>query len=86
MNYFDYVKNANNETLKMMLIEQKAGYDNLEEIVKVKGIDIIALGPGDLSLDMGFSGYMDRIEIKDMISHAAEICKNIRCPLLFFLQ
>ncbi len=59
----------------MMLIEQKAGYDNLEEIVKVKGIDIIALGPGDLSLDMGFSGYMDRIEIKDMISHAAEICK-----------
>lgn len=38
----------------MMLIEQKAGYDNLEEIVKVEGIDIIALGPGDLSLDMGF--------------------------------
>ncbi|HBF4489278.1 TPA: 2,4-dihydroxyhept-2-ene-1,7-dioic acid aldolase [Clostridioides difficile] len=84
MNYFDYVKNANNETLKMMLIEQKAGYDNLEEIVKVEGIDIIALGPGDLSLDMGFSGYMNRIEIKDMISHAAEICKKYKMPFIIF--
>lgn len=61
MSHLDYVKNANNETLKMMLIEQKAGYDNIEEIAQVKGVDIIALGSGDLSLDMGFSGDMNRI-------------------------
>lgn len=33
----------------MMLIEQKSGYENLEEIVQVKGVDIVALGPGNLS-------------------------------------
>lgn len=61
MSHLDYVKNANNEILKMMLIEQKAGYDNIEEIAQIKGVDIIALGSGDLSLDMGFSGDMNRI-------------------------
>ncbi|WP_227823973.1 aldolase/citrate lyase family protein [Clostridioides sp. ES-S-0005-03] len=37
MNYLNYIKNADKETLKMMLIEQKSGYDNLEEIVQVDG-------------------------------------------------
>ncbi|MER0282494.1 aldolase/citrate lyase family protein [Clostridioides difficile] len=84
MSYLDYVKNANNETLKIMLIEQKAGYDNIEEIVQVKGVDIIALGSGDLSLDMGFSGDMNRIEIKDMISQAAKVCKKYNMPFITF--
>ncbi|HFL2420286.1 TPA: aldolase/citrate lyase family protein [Clostridioides difficile] len=68
-----------------MLIEQKAGYDKLEEMAKVKGINIIALSPGDLYLDMGFSGYMDRIEIKDMISNTTEICKKYKMPFNTFL-
>ncbi|MGS5516140.1 aldolase/citrate lyase family protein [Clostridioides difficile] len=84
MSHLDYVKNANNEILKMMLIEQKAGYDNIEEIAQVKGVDIIALGSGDLSLDMGFSGYMNRIEIKDMISQAAKACKKYNMPFIIF--
>ncbi|NMS90565.1 2,4-dihydroxyhept-2-ene-1,7-dioic acid aldolase [Clostridioides difficile] len=84
MSYLEYVENENNETLKMMLIEQKAGYDNIEEIVQVKGVDIIALGPGDLSLDMGFSGDMNRVEIKDMIYQAAEICKKYNMPFITF--
>lgn len=57
----------------MMLIEQKSGYENLEEIVQVKGVDIVALGPGNLSLDIGFAGNMDRQEIKDMIFKAAKV-------------
>lgn len=84
MSHLDYVKNANNEILKMMLIEQKAGYDNIEEIAQVKGVDIIALGSGDLSLDVGFSGYMNRIEIKDMISQAAKACKKYNMPFIIF--
>lgn len=84
MNYLDYIKNADKETLKMMLIEQKSGYDNLEDIIQVDGVDIIALGPGDLSLDLGFAGDMDRPEIKNMITHAAEICKKYKMPFIVF--
>lgn len=82
MNYLDYIKNANNEILKIMLLEQKAGYNNIEEIVKVKGVDIIALNPGDLSLDMVFYGHMNKVEIRDMISQAAEICKKYAMPFV----
>lgn len=84
MSYIDYVKNAENETLKMMLIEQKSGYENLEAIVQVKGVDIIALGPGDLSLDMGFAGDMEKQEIKNLIIQAAKICKKYRKPFIVF--
>lgn len=84
MSYINYVKNAENETLKMMIIEQKSGYDNLEEIVQVKGVDIVALGPGDLSLDMGFAGDMERQEIKEMMINAAQICKKYKKPFIVF--
>lgn len=84
MSYLDYVRNANNETLKIMLVEQRAGYDNIEEIVQVKGIDIIALCPGDLSLNVEFSRDMNRIEIKDMISQAVEVCKKYNMPFITF--
>lgn len=82
MNYLDYIKNANNEILKIMLLEQKAGYNNIEEIVQVKGVDIIALSPSDLSLDMVFYGHMNKVEIRDMISQAAEICKKYDMPFV----
>lgn len=84
MSYLDYVRNANNETLKIMLVEQRAGYDNIEEIVQIKGIDIIALCPGDLFLNVEFSRDMNRIEIKDMISQAVEVCKKYNMPFITF--
>lgn len=84
MNYVEYVKNAEKETLKMIVIEQQEGYKNLEKIVQVPGIDIIALGPGDLSLDMGFGGDMERREIKELISNATTICKKYNKPFVVF--
>lgn len=84
MNYVEYVQNAPKETLKMIVIEQQEGYKNLAQIVQVPGIDIIALGPGDLSLDMGFSGNMKRREIKEQISHAASICRSFKKPFVGF--
>lgn len=84
MSYLDYVKNARNETLVMALIEQKSGYDNIEEIVQVEGIDMVALGPGDLSLDLGYGKDMTRPELYSMISNAAKICKQFHMPFFAF--
>ncbi len=84
MDYVRYVQNAANETLKMMLIEQRQGYANIEDIVKVDGVDIVALGPGDLSLDMGFGGDMAQPEIKEMIANAAAVCRKYHKPFIVF--
>jgi 4-hydroxy-2-oxoheptanedioate aldolase len=39
-----------------VLIETQAGLDNFDEIIAVPGIDIVALGPFDLSQAMGYCG------------------------------
>lgn len=84
MDYVDYVRQAESETLRMIVIEQQAGYKNLADILKVPGIDIVALGPGDLSLDMGFAGDMTRPEIQSLLTQAAALCKQEGKPFAVF--
>ena len=44
----DYIQNANNEILTMAMIESKEAVKNLDEILSVKGLDAIYIGPADL--------------------------------------
>jgi 4-hydroxy-2-oxoheptanedioate aldolase len=50
----DYFAKANDEILLMAMIETKEGLNNLEEICATPGVDVIYIGPADLSyaLDM----------------------------------
>lgn len=49
----DVVKMENDAMFLMALIESAEGVENLDEIVKVAGVDAIAIGPNDLSQSMG---------------------------------
>ena len=49
----DYAKHANDEILKLAMIETKEALDNLEEIMSTKDLDGIYIGPADLSLAIG---------------------------------
>ncbi|KAF2440808.1 Phosphoenolpyruvate/pyruvate domain-containing protein [Karstenula rhodostoma CBS 690.94] len=46
----EYVAKANDSVLTMIQIESVAGLNNIEEICQVNGIDLIFIGPNDLSL------------------------------------
>lgn len=48
----------NNETLIVIHVEGKRGIDNLEEIVSVPHIDVVFLGPYDLSQSLGIPGQV----------------------------
>lgn len=48
-----YLKRANDETAIVVQIESPKALDNVEAIAKVPGIDVIMLGPGDLSVLAG---------------------------------
>ena len=48
----DYAKHADNEMLKFAMIETKEALDKLNEIMSVKGLDGIYIGPADLSLSL----------------------------------
>jgi len=52
----EYVDYWNRESIVMFIVESKEGVENLEEIVTVPGIDIMGIGQGDLSTDLGDPG------------------------------
>lgn len=47
------IRTANDETVLILQIESQQAYDNLEEIAKVPGIDVLFVGPMDLSASLG---------------------------------
>ena len=49
-NFGPYIKNANEQIMAILMIETKEGCENIEEIMSVKGIDVLHLGPYDMSL------------------------------------
>ncbi len=54
-----YQRTANDEILAIPMLETREAIDNLEEILSVPGIDVIYIGPSDLSLSLGGAPVMD---------------------------
>ncbi len=52
----DYVQAANDATLIAIQLEEQAAIDNIDELLKVDGIDVFFIGPSDLSQSMGHPG------------------------------
>ena len=47
------IKTANAETVLILQIESQEAYDNIDEIKQVAGIDVLLVGPLDLSASVG---------------------------------
>ena len=58
----DYAKNANNEILKLAMIETKEALEKLDEILDTPNLDGIYIGPADLSLAVGEEPGFDKGE------------------------
>jgi len=69
----DYFKQANDETMIILLLEDVAGIQNVDEILKVKEVDVVtACGASDLSHSMGYIGERDHPEVVKAIKTAEE--------------
>ena len=58
----DYAKQANNEVLKLAMIETKEALEKLDEILDTPNLDGIYIGPADLSLSVGEEPGFDKPE------------------------
>jgi 4-hydroxy-2-oxoheptanedioate aldolase len=52
----DYHRTSNAQTLIIPLLETPSAMQNVEEIMQVEGLQVVAFGPFDLSVAMGFDG------------------------------
>jgi 2-dehydro-3-deoxyglucarate aldolase len=59
IDFEEYIKAANDEIAMVMQIEHKDAITNLDDIVKVDGVDGVFIGPLDLSGSMGITGQMN---------------------------
>ena len=60
----------------MPLVEEKEGFDNLEEIVAVEGVDGIYFGPVDLSVAIGLEGNCEDQIIWDKLEQVVKLCHS----------
>ncbi len=61
-NYSDpkaYLKDANNQTITMAMIETRKALDNVDAIAAVPGIDMLFVGPSDLSITLSKGAVLD---------------------------
>ena len=55
----EYLVRANQQVLVAIQIESREALDALPEIASVEGIDMLFVGPGDLSVSLGVPGSLD---------------------------
>ncbi len=67
----EYLAHANRETFVALQIEDVEALDHLDEILAVDGIDVVFIGPGDLTLSMGVPLQRESNEFKDAVKRIA---------------
>jgi len=63
----DYTLRANEQICLLVQVETKTGYENLDSILKVPGVDGIFFGAADLAASCGYLGESNHPEIVAMI-------------------
>ena len=53
----DYWFNANDQVMLVVMVENEAAIGRVREIMKVPGVDVVLIGPGDLMIDVKTRGF-----------------------------
>jgi 2-keto-3-deoxy-L-rhamnonate aldolase RhmA len=76
--HVDMMAQGNAKVLAIAQIETKLAVRNAEEIAATEGIDVLLIGPNDLSLSLGIPGdMMNPLEL-EAIAQVAAACKKHR--------
>ena len=70
--------------MAILMIEDQEGVDNLEEILKVKGIGAIFFGPCDYSFSAGLYGKWRTPQVDQVLEKVKKTCDRFNVPLIGF--
>lgn len=77
----DYVKRADEALLVICQIESGAAVQSAAEIAAVEGVDMLFIGPFDLSANLGYLGEPDHNSVRSAIASVEEAAKKAGCLL-----
>jgi 4-hydroxy-2-oxoheptanedioate aldolase len=85
-NYRDYLDIVNEELLIIPMIETLQAIDNIDEILSVPGIDVLLIGPSDLSIELDVPlDYPSDTYQKGLDTIAAACKKHNVVPGMYFI-
>lgn len=77
-----YVEWSNSNVMVSLLIESKEGLSNLEEILRVPGVDTLVLGRFDLAHEMGLNGDRYGKPMSELFDNFVSQCEAANVPYL----
>jgi 2-keto-3-deoxy-L-rhamnonate aldolase RhmA len=78
--FMDYIASANDQIAIIVQIEHIDGVSNVDEILRVQGIDAIFVGPYDLSGSMGLMGQVSDARVLGAIEKVRAACDASQLP------
>jgi 4-hydroxy-2-oxoheptanedioate aldolase len=72
----DYLTSANRETFLVVQIEEPEVVGHLDAIAALPGVDVLFVGPGDLSLGLGQPGAHAGPEVMAVVEAVAAACRR----------
>ena len=75
-----YLELSKTEPWVILQIEHIDGVNNLAKIIKIPGVDSIAVGPNDLSGSIGLLGQTRHQEVLKLLDRIAETCNKVGFP------
>jgi 2-keto-3-deoxy-L-rhamnonate aldolase RhmA len=70
----NYLERANDEIAVIVQIEHTQAAQNIEQILRVEGVDGILVGPYDLTGSMGIPGQLENPKVKAILDRILEAC------------
>jgi 2-keto-3-deoxy-L-rhamnonate aldolase RhmA len=77
----EHMAQSNGEILLACMIEDTAAVERIDEIAAVDGVDLLAVGPSDLSRSLGVSGQPDHPRLVAAIDRVREAVKKGAGPI-----
>ena len=74
--FTEAIEHINRETLIVSQVETQKALDCCDEMAAVPGVDVLLVGPADLSISLGVGGEFENPKLIAGIEHVIECCRN----------
>ncbi|MEA3485690.1 MAG: aldolase/citrate lyase family protein [Candidatus Aerophobetes bacterium] len=83
---YEYFESSNKEVMVIVHIEGVEGVKNLKDILTVKGLDVIFLGPYDLSSSCGLTGQVNHPLVIKKMEEAVKLSREANIAVGTFVD
>ena len=80
LDFARFMSDQDAESTLVVHIETRKGYENAAEVVSTPGVDMVYLGPGDFSVEMGRPGDWDHPDVVGPAEDILELCNAHNVP------